>query len=226
MVVSKVLKLLRDSLGAHEISRSQGGFVGEIAKRLQRKNRALQRDCKEKTLISRLNTGFDGIPYQQYAERLQRKTARCREITKMGIRSKETPDIVVNLKAQEAKGYYSIIQYVPDIERAEGANIGIVLFCPDKHFLGVKLSRDNKRIIRFFGSKPDSDLNLARINILKMAFQERVFFEEKLIQTQEDFRAFTASRGNQLLLTEPRPIKVYSTWEDLLQLFNRLVGDG
>jgi hypothetical protein len=41
----------------------------------------------------------------------------------------------MNNKLIPAKGYYSILQFVPDLERAEGANIGVALFCPDKGFL-------------------------------------------------------------------------------------------
>ena len=29
-----------------------------------------------------------------------------------------------------AKGYYSILQFVPDLEKSEGANIGVVLILP------------------------------------------------------------------------------------------------
>ncbi|MCE7933838.1 MAG: DUF3037 domain-containing protein [Chlorobi bacterium CHB2] len=129
----------------------------------------------------------------------------------------------MNTDMQPAKGYYSIVQYVPDVERTEGANIGIVLFCPDKHFLQAKLSPNNNRVNRFFGSKPDSNLDGTRIKTLKMAFQERMVFEKGRIKTQEDFRLFGASRGNHLLLTEPRPIKVLNPEEELNQLFNRLV---
>jgi len=56
-----------------------------------------------------------------------------------------------------------------------------------------------------------------------MAFQERIAFEKGRIKTQEDFRAFISSRGNHLLLTEPRPIKILNPEEELFQLFNRLV---
>jgi hypothetical protein len=37
--------------------------------------------------------------------------------------------------ATPVRGYYSILQFVPDLERSEGANIGVVLFSPERHFL-------------------------------------------------------------------------------------------
>ena len=33
------------------------------------------------------------------------------------------------------KGYYSIVQYCPDLNRGETANIGIVLMVPDRGYL-------------------------------------------------------------------------------------------
>lgn len=33
------------------------------------------------------------------------------------------------------KGYYSIIQYCPDLSRFEAANVGVLLFCPERAFL-------------------------------------------------------------------------------------------
>ncbi|MCC7437206.1 MAG: DUF3037 domain-containing protein [Armatimonadetes bacterium] len=123
-----------------------------------------------------------------------------------------------------AKGYYSIVQYVPDIERTEGINIGIVLFCPEKNYLQVQLSSTNDRIGRFFESKKEIGLNLARIKVLKQGFEERIAFEKGRIANQEDFGLFVASRGNHLLLTEPRPIKIIDPNIELEQLFNRLVG--
>ena len=34
-----------------------------------------------------------------------------------------------------SRGYYCIIQYCPDLGRLEAANIGVLLFCPDRGFL-------------------------------------------------------------------------------------------
>src|SRR5437867_7804765 len=99
-----------------------------------------------------------------------------------------------------AKGYYSILRYIPDLERGEGANIGVVLFCPDLRFLRVRTARGNDRVRRFFRS---SDLDLRRINAFKEAFEERVSSEADRFQTVEDFRMFIDTRANQLCLSEP-----------------------
>ncbi|MEW6209197.1 MAG: DUF3037 domain-containing protein [Acidobacteriota bacterium] len=123
-----------------------------------------------------------------------------------------------------AKGYYSILQYVPDLERAEGANIGIVLFCPEKGFLKVQTATSNDRVRRFFGPDESRDLDLDRINAFKAAFEERVAAEAGRIGTLEEFRHFINTRANQLLLTDPRPVKVFDAEVDVARLFDALVG--
>jgi hypothetical protein len=123
-----------------------------------------------------------------------------------------------------AKGYYSILQFVPDLERSEGANVGVVLFCPDKHFLKAQTATGNDRVRRFFGPEENVDLDLDRLNALKAAFEERVAVEAERLRTLEEFRQFVDSRANQMLLTSPRPIKISDPQAELATLFEALVG--
>ncbi len=123
-----------------------------------------------------------------------------------------------------SKGYYSILQFVPDLERSEGANVGVILFCPEKHFLKVQTATGNDRVRRFFGPEENIDLDLDRLNALKAAFDERVAVEALRVQTLEDFRQFIDSRANQMLLTAPRSIKVFDPQTELATLFEALVG--
>jgi DUF3037 family protein len=120
-----------------------------------------------------------------------------------------------------AKGYYSILRYIPDLERGEGANIGVVLFCPALKFLRARTARGNDRVRRFFRS---SELDLRRINAFKETFEERVSIEAERIETFEDFRTFIDTRANQLRLSEPRPVKIVDPEETLSELFEELVG--
>jgi hypothetical protein len=120
-----------------------------------------------------------------------------------------------------ARGYYSILRYIPDLERGEGANIGVVLFCPELRFLKARTSRGNDRVRRFFRS---SELDLQRINAFKETFEERVSIEAERIETIEDFQTFIDTRANQLRLSEPRAVKVLDAENTLGELFEELVG--
>ena len=117
------------------------------------------------------------------------------------------------------KGYYSILQYVPDPERAEAVNIGIVLFCRERNFLKAKTTKDHARVIRFFGESPGLDLQ--RLTIFKQAFEERIAAEG--IQTLAAFQRFVDTRANQLRLIAPRPLKMAEPEEELAHLFALLV---
>jgi hypothetical protein len=119
------------------------------------------------------------------------------------------------------KGYYSVIQYCPDLTRLEAANIGVLLFCPEPHFIQARTASSNQRIRRFFGSE-DSDWE--QINALKTAIEERLETEGQQFRKLEDLERFIATRGNEIQLTPPRPLKVFNPAQDLELLFRRVVG--
>jgi hypothetical protein len=48
------------------------------------------------------------------------------------------------------RGYYSLVQFCPDSARAEAANVGVVVLCPDRHFIDCKFASSNDRVRRFF----------------------------------------------------------------------------
>ena len=119
------------------------------------------------------------------------------------------------------KGYYCLIQYCPDLSRLEAANIGVLLFCPDRLFLQARTARDNRRIQHFFGREGH---DLSQINSFKMGIEERLEVEHPNIQSLDDLQQFIQLRANQIQITAPRPMRVRNPEEDLDQLFQDLVG--
>jgi hypothetical protein len=120
-----------------------------------------------------------------------------------------------------AKGYYSLIQYCPDLGRLEAANVGILLFCPERLFLEAKMSSNNRRITQFFG-REGHDWN--RINSFKKGLEERLFKESSDIRTFEDLQRFIALQANTLQITPPRPMKVFDPRKDLDKLAVEFLG--
>ena len=119
------------------------------------------------------------------------------------------------------RGYFSLIQYCPDLSRLEAANIGVVLFCPERRFLAAKAAAGKDRIARFFGRESfDAD----RLNVAKRAFENSLRNQTDGLRTLEDFQRFIDTRGNDLVLTPPRSVKVTDPERDLAQLFSELVG--
>jgi Protein of unknown function (DUF3037) len=119
------------------------------------------------------------------------------------------------------RGYYCIIQYCPDLGRLEAANIGVLLFCPDREFLKAQTSGDNGRIRHFFG---DTGHDWTRINSFKEGIADRLEVEQGEIRTLDDLQGFIARRANRIQISAPRPIKVTDPDKDLDQLFRELVG--
>jgi len=123
------------------------------------------------------------------------------------------------------RGYYSLIQFCPDRERLEAANIGVVLFCPESGFLGARTARGNHRIRQFFGH--DADFDWSQINTIKKSIEKRLAKEQALgeLKNLEDLETFIAKRANQIQLTQPRPMKVFDPTSDLDQLFVDIIGE-
>jgi len=120
------------------------------------------------------------------------------------------------------KGYYGLIQYCPDISRAEAANVGVILYCPDLSFIEARTSVGNDRVRRFFG--PDRDLDLARLKAAKRAIETRLASAKADFQGVEDLSQFIASRANELRVTALRSLRVQDPAAELDSLFEELVG--
>ena len=119
------------------------------------------------------------------------------------------------------KGYYSLIQYCPDRSRMESANVGVLLLCPEVGFVQARTSAGNDRIRRFFRDEP---FDAQRVNAAKRAIEHRLEVDGESFRTPEDLVRFMETRGNDIVLTPPRPMKVSDPKSELDALFRELVG--
>jgi hypothetical protein len=126
------------------------------------------------------------------------------------------------LTTKPTKGYYSLIQYCPDLGRLEAANIGVLLFSPEQQFLKARTTRHNSRIIRFFGSEGH---DWVRINSFKKGLEDRIAIEGAGVKSLEDLQKFIDLRANILQITAPRPMRVNEPEQDLAALFKEFMGE-
>lgn len=119
-------------------------------------------------------------------------------------------------------GYYSLIQYCPNLWRMEAVNIGVILFVPEHGFMKARVKKNNDRIKKIFG--PDSFDN-KWLNAAKESMQERVNLCAADFRSLKDFQKFVDTRMNEILLTNPNPIKVDDPRQTLDSLFDELVDD-
>jgi len=119
-----------------------------------------------------------------------------------------------------SKGYFSLVQYCPDVARQEAVNVGVVLLCPEQNFIGTRMASGNHRVRRFFGDDADG---IRHLNAMKDALASRISVEERDLLSFDAFLTFVQSRGNKVLLTNPKPVRVSDPSEDLEALFAELV---
>jgi hypothetical protein len=120
------------------------------------------------------------------------------------------------------KGYFSLVQYCPDFARQEAANVGVVLFCPERQFIRAQTARTISRIRRFFGEDGDGYLHL---HGMMEALSSRLDVEQSEFTTLEDLQKFIATRANKIILTQPKPMMVLDPQADLEALYLELVAD-
>ena len=118
------------------------------------------------------------------------------------------------------RGFYSVIQYVPDRFRAEAVNLGLVLLCPDPHSLRFRLSTTFDRVERLFRT---NDSELANLKLSVQSMHARLASLTTTLRTVDELTVFAASRGNDIRLTEPRLAKLESIDADFERLFASLV---
>ncbi len=95
------------------------------------------------------------------------------------------------------KAYYSLIQVCPDYARAEVANVGVVVLCPELKFLGMRTSGDSTRLRAIFPKLDvDDDQLVAVLTSLRFGLER--------VATREDLDEYIGRLGNLLTMTPTR----------------------
>ncbi|HEY5314551.1 MAG TPA: DUF3037 domain-containing protein [Pirellulales bacterium] len=121
------------------------------------------------------------------------------------------------------EAYCSLIQYCPDRFRAEGINVGVVLFSPQPPCIRARMTAKHARVRKMFGT---SGRDLDALKLAKRAMESRLNANNGEIATAADLRSFIATRANDLRMTEPRLIKVTDVESELERLYHELVEFG
>lgn len=118
------------------------------------------------------------------------------------------------------EGFFSVVQYCPDLDRGERANVGIVLVVPELGFASVRFSEDNEGPKRRFGADAFDD---TRLSLAKRGLEGRILAEAADWRRPEDLERFGRLEGNHLLLTVPKAILVENAEAETEELYARLV---
>lgn len=107
-----------------------------------------------------------------------------------------------------AEGFYSLVQHQPDLERAEGTNIGLVSCVPALRYARVRM-------------KPSADPRLA---LWQQGITSRMLGEAFSWKTSADLARFAATESSCLVVLAPRKFFTDTPEDDTRELFERLVG--
>lgn len=117
-------------------------------------------------------------------------------------------------------GFYSIIQYCPNLDRGEGINIGVVLFCPELRSINVRMTKTNEAVRRHFRGHEFDD---RRLSSAKGALACRLRKSE--VASIVDFRVFISKESEHLVIVPPKQTLVSRPDIDIDALFDELVGE-
>jgi hypothetical protein len=115
-----------------------------------------------------------------------------------------------------------VVQYVPDGARAEGANVGVVLYVPETASLLFRTSPSLARVKQFFC--PDES-EFEWIAGAVKTLECRLRTAESEFKSKQEFRLFVAARADVVRLTHPRLAVADNLQAKLDELYTRLVGD-
>jgi hypothetical protein len=113
------------------------------------------------------------------------------------------------------KGYYSLIQFCPDLSRLEAINIGVLIYCPEAGRLEFLLTHSNERIRVVFGEQDWDFVNRARESVeshLRLGFD-----------TVTTLESYISSRANVIQLTPLRSLIMGEIILEIAYLYRRLV---
>lgn len=117
------------------------------------------------------------------------------------------------------EGYYGLVQFMPRRETLEGVNVGVYLFCPQRGFAGVRLSRNHNAIRRRF---PGLSFNSVRLHADMHAAENRLL-GAAASGNVEEIRVLAARNYEEVMITAPLPMMVRHPAADLEELYKDLV---
>jgi len=120
------------------------------------------------------------------------------------------------------KGFFSLIQFSPDIARCEAINIGVIVVSEEVGFLKMRLTEDFKRVQKLLPLS--SQINDAKyLESMKDAFCDLIERNREALLKKGEFERFVRTRPHEIRLTEPKSIKLDDPENDLNDLFSTLV---
>ena len=121
---------------------------------------------------------------------------------------------------------YAVLRVVPRVERGEGVNVGVVLFCRTRSYLDARIEMGPRQVKALQALAPDLDLEVVRSHLDELA---RIVAGDAdggpmaSLDAPERFRWVTSPSSTMLQPSEVHGGVTDDPAHDLADLFERLV---
>lgn len=119
---------------------------------------------------------------------------------------------------------YAVIRVVPRVEREEFFNVGVILYCKDLRFLGVKYKLDEAKLGCFSLSEQIKDFSNYLSTFQKIASGQKDAGPIGQYSMPDRFRWLTSARSTVIQSSAIHPGLTTDPEAKLAQLFEELVG--
>lgn len=119
---------------------------------------------------------------------------------------------------------YAVVRLVPQVEREEFLNIGVILYCRRQKFLDVRFELDRARIEAFAPGVVDLELVSRYVDaFVRVCKGEDPYSPIAGLETAERFRWLTANRSSILQVSAVHPGLCVDAGQTMHRLFKELV---
>lgn len=119
---------------------------------------------------------------------------------------------------------YAVIRLVPQVEREEFLNIGVIVYCRRQKFLDVRIELDRVRIEAFAPGVVDVELVSRYVDaFIRVCKGEDPYSPIASLENAERFRWLTANRSSILQVSAVHPGLCEDAGQTLHRLFKELV---
>lgn len=118
---------------------------------------------------------------------------------------------------------YSVIKFVPRVERGEMLNLGVILYCKDQEFLGMKYILDEERVTAFYKDADTDNICLHLRSMDMICKGDPTAFGIAGLEQSFRFRWLAAKRSTIIQTSDIHPGLCDDAGEMLEHLFRVLV---
>jgi hypothetical protein len=119
---------------------------------------------------------------------------------------------------------YAIVRVVPDAERGESLNAGVILHCPPRDFLGARVGLDRARLLAIAPAAPTAQIEAWLEALVVTATGRDLEGRMAELSQSERFGLLTAPSSTVIQASPVHTGLTRSPAEELDHLFRRLVG--